>query len=57
MSISILAARRSARRFVDHLRDDCLALGDLAAPSVDRYDDRFVQRIGCRDRAAKRTAI
>jgi len=39
-------------RFVDHLRDDRLALGDLAAPSVDRHDDRLVQRIGQQRRQA-----
>jgi hypothetical protein len=37
-------AQIGSGRFVDHLRDDRLALGDLAAPSVDRHDDRLVQR-------------
>ena len=34
------------------IRDDRLALGDLAAPSVDRHDDRLVQRIGQQRRQA-----
>ena len=39
-------AQIGTRRFVDHLGDDRLALGDRAAASVDRHDDRLVQRIG-----------
>jgi hypothetical protein len=39
-------AQIGARRFVNHLRDDRLALGELAAASVDRHHDRLVQRIG-----------
>jgi len=56
MSISILVAEIGARRFVDHLRGDRLALGDVAAPSVDRHDDRLVQRIGQQRRQALRAA-
>jgi hypothetical protein len=49
MSNSILVARRSAvADFVDQLMDDRLALGDLAAFSVDHDEDRLVQRIGKR---------
>jgi hypothetical protein len=36
-------AQIGARRFVDHLLDDRLALGDLASLAVDRGLDRFVQ--------------
>ena len=39
-------AKIGTRQFVDHLRHDRLALGDLAAPPVDRHDHRLVQRIG-----------
>ena len=39
-------AQIGAGRFVDHLRDDRLALGDLAPLPVDRGVDRLVQ---CRD--------
>jgi hypothetical protein len=47
MSNSILVARRSAEvDFVDQLMDHGLALGDLAPFSVDRDEDRLVERIG-----------
>jgi hypothetical protein len=45
-------AQIGTRRFVDHLRDYRLALGDLAAASVDRHDDRLVRRIGQERRQA-----
>jgi hypothetical protein len=35
-----------ARRFVAHLRDDRLALGEPAAPSIRRDVDRFVESHG-----------
>ncbi|HXL30017.1 MAG TPA: hypothetical protein VN968_12110, partial [Bradyrhizobium sp.] len=52
MSISILVAQIGTRRFVDHLRNDRFALGDLAAAPIDRHDDRLVQRVGQQRRQA-----
>jgi hypothetical protein len=45
-------AQIGTRRFVDHLRHDRFALGDLAAAPIDRHDDRLIQRIGQQCRQA-----
>jgi len=52
MSISILVARRSALGDLSTIWVTIASRGELAAPPVDRHDDRLVQRVGQQCRRA-----